>query len=34
MDLYRLKNIDSDTSMRRSISDGDATPPTGGDGHK
>ena len=31
MDLYRLKNIDSDTSMRRSISDGDATPPSGGD---
>jgi len=30
MDLYRLKNIDSDTSMRRSISDGDAKPP--GDG--
>ena len=34
MDLYRLKNIDSDTSMRRSISDGDATPPAGGDGAK
>ena len=32
MDLYRLKNIESDTEMRRSISDGDATPPTGGDG--
>jgi len=30
MDLYKLKNIDSDTSMRRSISDGDAKPP--GDG--
>jgi len=30
MDLYRLKNIESDTSMRRSISDGDAKPP--GDG--
>jgi uncharacterized protein YqfA (UPF0365 family) len=30
MDLYRLKNIDSDTSMRRSISDGDTKPP--GDG--
>jgi len=34
MDLYRLKNIDSDTNMRRSISDGDATPPSGGDGEK
>ena len=34
MDLYRLKNIDSDTNMRRSISDGDATPPTDGDGAK
>lgn len=34
MDLYRLKNIESDTEMRRSISDGDATPPTGGDGAK
>ena len=32
MDLYKLKNIDSDTSMRRSISDGDAKPP--GDGQK
>ena len=31
MDLYKLKNIDSDTSMRRSISDGDAKPP--GDGN-
>ena len=31
MDLYRLRNIDSDTQMRRSISDGDATPPKGGD---
>jgi uncharacterized protein YqfA (UPF0365 family) len=30
MDLYRLKNIESDTSMRRSISDGDIKPP--GDG--
>jgi len=34
MDLYRLKNIDSDTSMRRSISDGDANPPTSGGGEK
>ena len=34
MDLYRLKNIDSDTQMRRSISDGDASPPKGGDGEK
>jgi len=34
MDLYRLKNIDSDTEMRRSISDGDATPPKGGDSEK
>ena len=34
MDLYRLKNIDSDTEMRRSISDGDASPPKGGDSEK
>ena len=32
MDLYRLKNIDSDTQKRQSISDGDAQPPEGGDG--
>ena len=31
MDLYRLKNIDSDTQMRRSISDGDASTPKGDD---
>ena len=31
MDLYRLKNIDSDTQMRSSISDGDASPPSGGE---
>ena len=29
MDLYRLRNIDSDTEMRRSISEGDASPPSG-----
>ena len=31
MDLYRLRNIDSDTQMRNSISGGDAKPPTGVD---
>jgi len=31
MDLYRLKNIDSDTQMRSSISDGDAAPPSDGE---
>lgn len=33
MDLYRLRNIESDTEMRRSISEGNASPPSDGDGN-
>ena len=30
MDLYRLKNIEADTTMRRSIADDEAPPPDAG----